>query len=312
MPARREFLHTAGGAVLATVAGPALAAGTTAGSGPRFCFFSKHLPDLAWGDLASAAIDMGFDGVDLTVRPKGHVLPERVTADLPRAVEAIRAKGTAVAMITTEVTSASQPAAAAIFAAAAGAGVRLIKVGYWKYALTDVRAEVAAMGRDLGGLAALAATHGVTLGVHNHEGNVGSALWEIAPHLEALDARAIGYYFDPRHALAEGGTVGWKAATLLTLPRLQMIAVKDARWEQGPQGWRFRHCPMGEGMVDWSWFASTITRAGFSGPVSVHVEYAMPGTTPDEIRRHTMAAARRDLEFTRRAFATAGAPGRAG
>jgi L-ribulose-5-phosphate 3-epimerase len=311
MPARREFLHTAGGAVLATIAGPTLAAATAAAGAPRFCFFSKHLPDLAWADLASAAIDMGFDGIDLTVRPRGHVLPERVTADLPRAVEAIRAKGTTVAMITTEITSASQPAAAAIFAAAAAAGVKLIKVGYWKYALTDVRAEVAAMGRDLAGLAALAASHGVTLGLHNHEGNVGSALWDIAPHLDALDARAIGYYFDPRHALAEGGTVGWKAATLLTLPRLTMIAVKDARWEQGPSGWRFRHCPMGDGMVDWAWFASTIARAGFSGPVSVHVEYAMPGTTPDEIRRNTMTAARRDLEFTRRAFAAAAAPGSA-
>ena len=64
------------------------------------------------------------------------------------------------------------------------------------------------MGRDLAGLAALAKQHGVAIGVHNHQGNLGSALWDIAPHIDRLDPQAIGYYFDPRHALVEGGGVG--------------------------------------------------------------------------------------------------------
>lgn len=322
-PGRRLFLETAGGAALAALAPrtPRQAAGTApaeaagrdlADGGPlRYCFFSKHLPDLAWGDLAAATVDMGFDGVDLTVRSKGHVLPDRAAEDLPRACDAIRAKGTTVAMISTEVTSASQPAAPAIFAAAAKAGVRLVKVGYWKYAFADVRAEVAAMGRDLAGLAALAARHGVTIGVHNHQGNIGSALWEIAPHVDALDPDAIGYYFDPRHAVIEGGGGGWKAAALLALPRLKMIAVKDAHWEKGARGWTAQHRPMGEGMVDWPWFAATIARSSFAGPISVHLEYAIPGAAPDEIRRNTMRAAERDLAFVKRQFAAAaGAPPR--
>src|SRR2546423_1681783 len=45
--------------------------------------FSKHLQFLNYNDLAEAAVEMGFDGIDLTVRPKGHVLPERVETDLP-------------------------------------------------------------------------------------------------------------------------------------------------------------------------------------------------------------------------------------
>ena len=309
-PTRRTFLETAGGTVLAAfAAGPAAATRRgSAASTPSYCFFSKHLPDLGWGDLAAATIDMGFDGIDLTVRPKGHVLPERVTEDLPRACDAIRAKGTTVSMISTEVTSTSQPTAETIFAAAAKAGIGLIKAGYWKYALADVRAEVAAMGRDLAGLAALAKRHGVAIGVHNHEGNIGSALWEIAPHIDALDPQAIGYYLDPRHAVVEGGRVGWKSATLLAVPRLKMIAVKDVFWEKGPRGWAAQNCPMGEGMVDWAWFAATIARSSFTGPISVHLEYTIPGTTPDELRRNTMSAARRDLDFTRRQFARAGAP----
>lgn len=320
MRGRRSFLEVAGGGALAALADRSAAAVSAAvtpvarhregvggaaapGGTRRFCFFSKHLSDLAWGDLAAATIDMGFDGIDLTVRPRGHVLPERVAEDLPRAADAIRAKGTTISMISTELTSASQPAAGPTFAAAAKAGVRLIKVGYWKYALADVRAEAAAMGRDLAGLAALAKRHGVAIGVHNHQGNVGAALWDIAPHIDPLDAAAIGYYFDPRHAVAEGGGVGWKAAALLAAPRLKMIAVKDLVWAKGEKGWVTQHCPLGEGMVDWAWFATTIARSAFAGPVSVHLEYKIVGATPEEIRRDTMQAARRDLAFITRHFA---------
>lgn len=317
MPGRRAFLETAGVTAVAALVGSratdahvqpsADAAGslTAAAAGPRYCIFSKHLPDLGWADLAVAAIDMGFDGIDLTVRTKGHVLPERVTENLPRAVEAIRSKGTAVAMITTEVTAADQPTAGAIFAAAGKAGIRLIKVGYWKYALQDVRAETAAMGRDLAGLTALAARHGVTIGVHNHQGNLGSAIWDIAPHIDRLDPAAIGYYFDPRHAVVEGGGVGWKAATLLTAPRLKMVAVKDVYWAKGATGWVAENCPIGDGMVDWPWFASALRRSQFDGPISVHLEYPIPGTTPAEIRRNTMTAAARDLRFIKRHMAAA-------
>jgi len=43
--------------------------------------------------MSEAAKEMGFDGVDLTVRPKGHVLPERVNEDLPKATEAMKSFG---------------------------------------------------------------------------------------------------------------------------------------------------------------------------------------------------------------------------
>src|SRR5687768_2204111 len=52
--------------------------------------FSKHLQFLNLKDMAEAAASIGFDGIDLTVRPNGHILPERVQSDLPLAVEAMR------------------------------------------------------------------------------------------------------------------------------------------------------------------------------------------------------------------------------
>ena len=41
------------------------------------CLFSKPVPQLNWKELAESTKRAGFDGIDLTVRPEGHVLPER-------------------------------------------------------------------------------------------------------------------------------------------------------------------------------------------------------------------------------------------
>jgi L-ribulose-5-phosphate 3-epimerase len=282
---------------------PSGRAGESGAAGRTFCFFSKHLSDLSVPDLASAVIDMGYDAIDLTVRPGGHVLPEKVTDDLPRALDAIRTKGTSVAMITSGLVSPAEPTARPILQAAAKAGVRLVKPGYWKYALKDVRGEIDGMARDVAGLAMLAKEYGVELGIHNHTGYIGASIWDLAPHMDTLDARHVGYYFDPRHAVVEGGGIGWKTATLLVAPRLKMIAVKDFYWEKQGGAWKIKSCPIGEGMVDWPWFASTIVASKFAGPISQHFEYEIPGATKAEVAKNTIVAGKRDLAFIRQRFA---------
>jgi L-ribulose-5-phosphate 3-epimerase len=296
MLSRRELIRTAGQAALLTaVAGHS----RTAAQSPRvFCLFSKHLPELKWADLGRAVKGAGFEGVDLTVRPGGHVLPERAADDLPRAIEALTAQGVKVPMITTDLTSASAPAARPILQAAAKGGVRYFKTGYWRYSASpDVRSQVAAAGKALEGLAALARECGIEMGFHNHQAYIGAALWDIAPFIDRLDARWAGYYFDPRHAVAEGGGGAWKAATHLVAPRLKMVAVKDCRWVKSAKGWAIENCPLGEGQVDWTFVGKVLRDAQFAGPISVHLEYEIPTGT-----QHTLDAARRDLAFARSAL----------
>jgi sugar phosphate isomerase/epimerase len=266
--------------------------------------FSKHLADLGWGDLGRAVKDAGFDGVDLTVRAGGHVLPERAPEDLPRAIEAIKASGASVPMVTTELTSAGNPLAKPLLQAAARAGVTYFKPGYWRYSSSpDVRAQVAKVGEDLAGLAALARDCGIELGFHNHAAYIGAAFWEIAPAMDKLDPKWAGYYFDPRHAVAEGGGGTWKAATYLAAPRMKMMAIKDFYWEKSPKGWVIHDCPLGEGQVDWPWVGKALADAKFAGPISMHLEYGIPGSTPQERTRRTLEAAVKDLAFARRVLA---------
>ena len=268
-------------------------------SGITLCFFSKHLPSMDWNRLGKAVKAAGFGGIDLTVRPKGHVAPERAAADLPQAFEAIRAHGLSVPMITTALVSADDPAARPTLETAARLGIRLVKTGYYSYSYKDVRAELATVARQFAGLATLAASCGVTLGFHNHTGNVGASGWDAAAIVDPTDSRAAGYYFDAAHAVVEGGVGGWRAFTSLAATRLTMIAVKDFLWAKTDRGWRPRWVPLGEGMVDWPRHFGDLAAAGFAGPISLHLEYLETAGDAASAEHRALEAAIRDLAFLR-------------
>jgi sugar phosphate isomerase/epimerase len=164
------------------------------------CLFSKPVPQLNWRELAQAAKAAGFGGIDLTVRKRGHVTPERVKEDLPKAVDAIRAEGLKVPMITTELLSADDPA-------------------------------------------------------------------------------------------------------LLAMPRIKMLAVKDMYWKKTATGWSDTDYPLGQGMCRYAEFLKMCAQGGFQRPISLHLEYEIPGVSGRDgialSRAKTddvMTAAERDLD----------------
>src|SRR6266545_5000858 len=82
---RRDFIKSASAFAAASMLP------NTSGFSGAICLFSKHLPSMDWARMAQAVKKLGFGGIDLTVRPGGHVQPERAPEDLPKAVAAIRA-----------------------------------------------------------------------------------------------------------------------------------------------------------------------------------------------------------------------------
>ena len=59
----------------------------------KVAIFSKHLQFVQGAELAKAAADLGFDGVDITVRKGGHILPENVKQTLPPLVATLGNRG---------------------------------------------------------------------------------------------------------------------------------------------------------------------------------------------------------------------------
>lgn len=274
---RRDFLASASLA-------PALFA--QAPQRPILSLFSKHAPKLNYQDLGKFSKQVGFEGVDLTVRPAGHVLPEKVAEDLPAAYAALANAGVKVPMITTALTNPRAPEAAATLRVAGELKIPFWKAGYWRYqtakdGTVDLDRKMADVHSALLSFAEMSRANRICCGMHNHSGNyVGAPVWDTWQMIQSLDPHDVGFYFDPAHATAEGGAWTWSSSLEVALRRLKMVAVKDFYWEKKNGKWQMRWCPLGQGMVDWPAMLKRMALAKFAGPLTLHVEYE----TPDELK----------------------------
>jgi len=100
---------------------------------PEINLFSKHLQFLDYDNMAEAAAEMGFSGLDLTVRRKGHVLPEEVEENLPKAVEAMKKVGFKPTMMSTNVWDVTKPVNVKVLETASKLGFTHYRTDWLKY-----------------------------------------------------------------------------------------------------------------------------------------------------------------------------------
>jgi L-ribulose-5-phosphate 3-epimerase len=308
---RREFLETAA----AGAAG--LAAGRTDGAAsqapPRtgavsVSVFSKHLQYLDYRELAGAVAEAGFDGIDLTVRAEGHVLPERVREDLPKAVEAARAAGLTIPMITTTIVSVRDPHAEAVLETASRLGVRDYRLGWLPYdQARGITGTFDALLPQFRELAALNEKLGIRGGYQNHAGDrFGCAVWDLWMVLREVRSPWLGCQYDIRHAVIEGMS-SWPNGLRAIAPVIHTVDIKDGHWERTAKGWQPLTVPLGEGAVNLVMFFRLLKTLGVSKPISMHFEYPFPETgSPAERRRAAVALMRRDRERLKAAMAETG------
>jgi sugar phosphate isomerase/epimerase len=249
----------------------------------KISIFSKHLHEVHGAELAKAASDLGFDGVDLTVRKGGHVLPEEVKTKLPPLVKTLRAQGLDVPMVTTEIGDADTPFAEDILRTASEAGIRHYRFGTFRYAADKpVPAQLDAFKPRLEKLARLNAKYQMTAMYHTHSGIglVGAPIWDLHILMKDLDPKLVGINYDVGHAHIEGGLGGWIASWRVAGAHVRGIALKDFVWAKDDRGrWREKWCPIGEGMVHWPEFMQMVAASDFDGPLQVHYEYPLPKET---------------------------------
>lgn len=305
---RRDFIARGAALGAALPLGGALGVGSAAASmaseiGP-VSVFSKHLQWLKYEELAEVVAEAGFDGIDLTVRPGGHVLPDRATEDLPRAVKAARDAGLTVPMITTAIMDPRDPNTRRILAAAQEAGVRYYRMGYLRYPEgVPVGDALEKMRPLMGHLAELNERYEIHGAYQNHSGvGVGGPVWDLAVLLKGLDPRWLGVQYDIAHATVEGGT-SWPLGLQLLSPYIRTIDIKDFLWAERVDRWVPRWVPVGEGMVDFPRYLERVKQLGISAAISVHYEYApLEGPNelpPPERRAEAVSLMRRDLQQLR-------------
>jgi len=240
--------------------------------------FSKHLQFLDYNDMSSAAVEMGFDGLDLTVRPKGHVLPENVIDDLPKAVEAMKKHGLNPKMMSTNVWDANNMVQKKVLETASKLGFSHYRSAWLTYpedkSITESQALYGKQARDL---EILNEKLGLIGGYQNISGKyVGAPIWDLLPILEVTNGKYMGSQYDIRHAIVEGGE-SWELGLRRIKPFINSIVIKDFKWGVVDGKWQPINVPVGEGMVDFNRYFSLLKKYQINVPVSLHVEYDLGG-----------------------------------
>ncbi len=289
-------------------------AGTTSATATRLSvgLVSRHVQWTSLEEAVDLAAEAGFDAIEWNVRSGGHVLPERVADDLPRAVERTRKAGLAVTMITTSIQDSQSPHAESILRTMQALGIRYYRGGeYFRYDYAVPQTiQLDALRPRIASLLALNERYGTTWAYHTHSapGMIGGNVWDIVSVIRGLDPARIALNYDTGHTTVRGGT-GWIDDARLAEPYLACLAVKDVRWQQGPRGWRAEFVPIGEGQVDFAAIARFLKATRFGGPVNIHYEHngllgSDVGTwTLDMSRDRFLAIVRQDLTRVREALA---------
>ena len=240
--------------------------------------FSKHLHWLGYAEMAKTAKNIGFDGIDLTVRPDGHVLPENVNTDLPEAVDEIRKNGLIIDRITTAIVDPDDPLTIPILQKASELGIKNYRMGWLKYdPAFSVKENLKLVNSKLERLARLNKQFKIRGAYQNHASEwVGGAVWDMGIMLEGIDPEYLGIRYDIRHATVEGG-LSWPVTMDFLADKINSLDLKDFIWKEIENKWQPINVPLGEGMVDFERFLKILKQLNIAADFTMHFEYELGG-----------------------------------
>jgi L-ribulose-5-phosphate 3-epimerase len=277
MKTRRNFIKKAasGAAALPFLSPLTLRGSSVKAETPKICFFTKDLQWLGFDDLAVVLKEAGYDGADFTVRKGGHIEPENVVRDLPKAVRAMQQHGLTVPMVASGVQSAEEPGIDDYLKALSENGVKYYRMGYLDYNYKiPIEDNIKAFREIFAALAEKNSMYNVCGVYQNHSGTrLGASIWDLDQALEKIDPNLVGCQFDIRHATYEGGK-SWENDFRLIAPHIRTTVAKDFYWIKDEKGtWRHQNVPMGEGMVDFKKYFELYKAMNIQEPMTIHAEY---------------------------------------
>lgn len=256
--------------------------------------FAKPWRQLPLHDLGTLVRDIGYQAIELPVRPGYRVPPENVGRDLPVAARILAKEGVTIA-------SVAGPADPATIAACAAADVPILRVMANVAPNRSYTDEITRIRRDYDALLPILEEHGVTLGVQNHVGDfVGNALaldQLLAPYPRAGHGAPIAAVWDAAHEALCG--VHPEHALDIIWPRLCMVNLKNAFWQRtnGPEAkeasWRSYWTSGRHGLASWRRVISELDRRAYQGVVCITAEYTQHGAKEGGVER----LARQDLAY---------------
>ena len=221
-------------------------------------------------ELGKFIKQLGFDGIELPVRPGYQVTPENVTTGLREARRILADCGLTIA-------SVAGPTDEPTIAACAEEGIPIIRVcldippqfSYLEYE--------AHLQHQFDALLPLLQRYGMTLGIQNHQGRFVANAMGIRHLIEKYDRRYIGAVLDFAHCALHGEIP--ELALDIVWSHLCMVNFKNAYWQRtnGPEALAAtykHHWTSGrQGLASWARAAAELQQRGYSGPICLTAEY---------------------------------------
>ncbi|MAG92143.1 MAG: hypothetical protein CMJ48_00110 [Planctomycetaceae bacterium] len=289
---------------LATSVGAADKKSESAKANPTICAFTKSFQDRPIPEVCRMFKQIGLDGLDLTVRPKGHIEPENVKAELPKAAAAAKQAGVEIVQLTTGIVEADRNAEN-MLAVCREIGVKKIKLGYFRYKeFGSLANQLDETRRTIATIAKLAGKYGVLPCLHVHSGTFlpshGTQAYQLVKDFSPTE---VGAYVDMLHMVLEGGRDGWRQGLDLLGPWISLCAVKNFIFEQGERDrhgqlrWHSRLVPVSEGVSPIPDFVAALKKLDYKGPYSLHSEYKGRHSFKDMTTDECLQQTKTDLDF---------------
>jgi sugar phosphate isomerase/epimerase len=253
----------------------------------EFCAFEKFIQDLSYDELADVLAEMGFQGVEATVRRGGRIEAKAVEDELPKLHEVLAKRGLGITVMTTDILRADDPQSQKVIETAAKLGIKRYRTGNFRYHATrPILTQLDEWKPQVVELAAFNREQGIQGLYQNHSGAnfVGGTVWDVHYLIRDLDPQDFGIAFDIRHATVEAN-LSWDVLYRVAKPHIGALYVKDF----DRQGKKITHAPLGHG-IDPAFF-KTFLRDDLDVPVSLHVEYL-----PDAGTKENVEAIRNDFK----------------
>jgi sugar phosphate isomerase/epimerase len=307
---RRGFLGVTAGSAAAAMwsRGPAVFADEAhAKTDDVFCAFTESYQDWPIDTVAERFKAAGLDGLDLTVRPGGHIEPADAKAKLGPAVTAARKHGVEISMLSTAIMD-DDAVSDTILGTCGEVGIDRVKLGYYRVGqFGKLLTNIDDTRRRLERIAKLGRRHGVLPCVHIHSGDTIPASGPVAYLLlRGFDPDEIGAYVDPMHMTIEGGIGGWRQSLDLLAQWIAISSLKNCMWQPQPRDdrgqvrWQVKKCPIADGVAPIPDYLQALRELGYRGLYTLHSEYRDSNSwkqlTIEQCLEQTVA----DLEYAKR------------
>lgn len=257
----------------------------------EFAVFVKPWKTMPLERLALHVRKLGFDLVELPVRPGFYCEPDHIEQDLPEAIKMLGDLGVRVLNVTAALPLDDER----LYAACAANGIRMNRVSFKQGGLPYWEAEDAAR-RQLDAALPFCERYDVQIGVQHHYGNSipinSMGLYHL---VKDYDPRYVGAIWDPAHNALQGEDPN--TGLEIVRSHLCMVNLKNAFWRRTSQPgeaevtWAPYFSAGPQGRSDWREVANAVKRVGYTGPLTFSAEYT-DDTYTDRLLAEDLAYAR--------------------